>query len=194
DNARLNYEQTLAQLNNNRANINLSKTGLAKIKYDISKTTIYAPMSGTVTQLNNEVGEKVLGTSFNQGTGIMTISDLSSMECQIDVGETDVALINIGDTARIQVDAFPNRVFTGYVYEIANTAKSKGTGNRARPPRPHCDEACIQGAWNGTGGKTRARKSRQRKNQGFSPQLLVASGRQTRSGRKTVFERVMEKL
>ncbi|MBS1515768.1 MAG: efflux RND transporter periplasmic adaptor subunit [Bacteroidetes bacterium] len=130
DNARLNYEQTLAQLNNNRANINLSKTGLAKIKYDISKTTIYAPMSGTVTQLNNEVGEKVLGTSFNQGTGIMTISDLSSMECQIDVSETDVALINIGDTARIQVDAFPNRVFTGYVYEIANTAKSKGTGTQ----------------------------------------------------------------
>lgn len=130
DNSRLNYEQSLAQLNSNRANINLSKTGLAKIKYDISKTTIYAPMSGTVTQLNNEVGEKVLGTSFNQGTGIMTISDLSSMECQIDVSETDVSLINIGDTARIKVDAFPDRTFTGYVYEIANTATSKGLGTQ----------------------------------------------------------------
>lgn len=130
DNARLSYEQALAQLNNNKANINLSKTGLAKIKYDISKTTLYAPMSGTVTQLNNEVGEKVLGTSYNQGTGIMTISDLSSMECQIDVSETDVTLINIGDTARVQVDAFPNRTFTGYVYEIANTATSKGTGTQ----------------------------------------------------------------
>ncbi len=130
DNARLNYEQSLAQLNSNRANINLSKTGLAKIKYDISKTTIYAPMSGTVTQLNNEVGEKVLGTSFNQGTGIMTISDLSSMECQIDVSETDVSMINIGDTARIKVDAFPDRTFTGYVYEIANTATSKGLGTQ----------------------------------------------------------------
>lgn len=130
DNARLNYEQNLAQLNSNRANITLSRTGLAKIKYDISKTTIYAPMSGTITQLNNEVGEKVLGTSFNQGTGIMTISDLSSMECQIDVSETDVSLINIGDTARIQVDAFPDRVFSGYVYEIANTATSKGLGTQ----------------------------------------------------------------
>jgi len=130
DNSRLNYEQSLAQLNSNRANINLSKTGLAKIKYDISKTTIYAPMSGTVTQLNNEVGEKVLGTSFNQGTGIMTISDLSSMECQIDVSETDVSMINIGDTARIKVDAFPDRTFTGYVYEIANTATSKGLGTQ----------------------------------------------------------------
>jgi HlyD family secretion protein len=130
DNARLSYEQSLAQLNNNRANINLSKTGLAKIKYDISKTTIYAPMSGTVTQLNNEVGEKVLGTSYNQGTGIMTISDLASMECQIDVSETDVSLINIGDTARIKVDAFPNKTFNGYVYEIANTATAKGTGTQ----------------------------------------------------------------
>ncbi|MBS1491948.1 MAG: efflux RND transporter periplasmic adaptor subunit [Bacteroidetes bacterium] len=130
DNARLTYEQSLAQLNSNRASINLSKTGLAKIKYDLSKTTLFAPMSGTVTQLNNEVGEKVLGTSFNQGTGIMTISDLSSMECQIDVSETDVTLINVGDTARIQVDAFPNRVFSGYVYEIANTATSKGLGTQ----------------------------------------------------------------
>jgi len=130
DNARLNYEQLLAQLNSNRANITLSRTGLAKIKYDMSKTTIYAPMSGTLTQLNNEVGEKVLGTNFNQGTGIMTISDLSSMECQIDVSETDVTLININDTARIQVDAFPDRTFTGYVYEIANTATSKGLGTQ----------------------------------------------------------------
>ncbi len=130
DNARLNYEQSLAQLNSNRASINLSKTGLGRIQYDLSKTTLYAPMSGTITQLNNEVGEKVLGTSYNQGTGIMTISDLASMECQIDVSETDVSLINIGDTARIQVDAFPDRVFTGYVYEIANTATSKGTGTQ----------------------------------------------------------------
>jgi len=52
------------------------------------------------------------------------------MECQIDVSETDVSLINIGDTARIQVDAFPDRVFTGYVYEIANTATSKGLGTQ----------------------------------------------------------------
>lgn len=130
DNARLSYEQSLAQLNNNRANITLSRTGLAKIKYDMSKTTIYAPMSGTVTQLNNEVGEKVLGTSYNQGTGIMTISDLASMECQIDVSETDVSMINIGDTARIKVDAFPNKTFVGYVYEIANTATAKGTGTQ----------------------------------------------------------------
>ena len=61
------------------------------------------------------------------GNQIMTISDLSKMECQVEVGETDVTLISLGDTARIQIDALPNKIFTGYVYEIANTATAKGT-------------------------------------------------------------------
>jgi HlyD family secretion protein len=60
----------------------------------------------------------------------MTISDLSKMECQVDVGETDVTYIKLGDTARIQIDAFPDRVFIGYVYEIANTATAKGLGTQ----------------------------------------------------------------
>ncbi|MBS1551585.1 MAG: efflux RND transporter periplasmic adaptor subunit [Bacteroidetes bacterium] len=130
DNAQLNYDQTLAQINTNSAQINQQRTGMSKIKYDISKTTIYSPINGTVTQLNNETGEKVLGTISNQGSQIMTISDLSKMECQVEVGETDVTLVNIGDTAKIQIDAFPDKIFTGYVYEIANTAKSKGIGTQ----------------------------------------------------------------
>jgi len=130
DNAQNNVDQTLAQINTARAQINQQRTGLSRIQYDISKTTIYAPISGTVTQLNNETGEKVLGTISNQGSNIMTISDLSKMECQVEVGETDVALINIGDTSRIEIDAFPDKVFTGYVYEIANTATAKGTGTQ----------------------------------------------------------------
>jgi HlyD family secretion protein len=117
-------------MNTIRAQIQQQRASLSSVEYDISKTTIYAPMSGTVTQLNNEEGEKVLGTSFNLGSQIMTISDLNSMECQVEVGETDVTLVNIGDTARIQIDAFPDKEFTGYVYEIANTAKSKNTGTQ----------------------------------------------------------------
>lgn len=130
DNAQTNVDQTLAQINTNSAQINQQRTGMSRIKYDISKTTIYSPINGTVTQLNNETGEKVLGTISNQGSNIMTISDLSRMECQVEVGETDVTMVNIGDTARIQIDAFPDRIFTGYVYEISNTAKSKGTGTQ----------------------------------------------------------------
>lgn len=130
DNAQNNVDQALAQLNSNSAIINQQRTGLSQIRYDISKTTIYSPIEGTVTQLNNELGEKVLGTISNQGSDIMTISDLSKMECQVEVGETDVTSVNIGDTAKIEIDAFPNKIFTGYVYEIANTAKTTGVGTQ----------------------------------------------------------------
>ncbi len=130
DNALNSVNQVMAQMNANEAQINQQRTGLSRIRYDISKTTIYSPMEGTVTQLNNELGEKVLGTMSNQGSVIMTISDLSKMECQVEVGETDVTLVNLGDTARIEIDAFPDKIFTGYVYEIANTATSKGTGTQ----------------------------------------------------------------
>lgn len=130
DNAQTNYDATLAQMNTIRAQIQQQRASLSSVQYDVSKTTINAPMSGTVTQLNNEEGEKVLGTSFNMGSQIMTISDLSSMECQVEVGETDVTLVKLGDTARIQIDAFPGKTFTGYVYEIANTAKAKNTGTQ----------------------------------------------------------------
>jgi len=126
DNAQNTLDQTLAQINTNRAQVNQQRTGLSRIRYDISKTTIYSPIDGTVTQLNNETGEKVLGTISNQGSDIMTISDLAKMECQVEVGETDVTLVNIGDTANIEIDAFPDKIFQGYVYEIANTAKSTG--------------------------------------------------------------------
>lgn len=130
DNAQNNVDQTLAQINSNRAQINQQRTGLSRIKYDISKTTIYSPIDGTVTQLNNEAGEKVLGTISNQGSNIMTISDLAKMECQVEVGETDVTLVNLGDTAKIQIDAFGDKIFTGYVYEISNTATAKGIGTQ----------------------------------------------------------------
>ncbi len=130
DNAQNAVNQILAQMNSNQAQINQQRTGLSKIRYDISKTTIYSPIDGTVTQLNNELGEKVLGTISNQGSVIMTISDLSKMECQVEVGESDVISVTLGDTANIEVDAFPDKVFTGVVYEIANTATSKGTGTQ----------------------------------------------------------------
>ncbi len=130
DNAQTNYDATLAQMNTVRAQIQQQRASLSSVEYDVSKTTINAPMSGTVTQLNNEEGEKVLGTSYNIGSQIMTISDLDAMECQVEVGETDVTLVKLGDTARIQIDAFPGKTFTGYVYEIANTAKAKNTGTQ----------------------------------------------------------------
>lgn len=130
DNAQSNYDQSLATIGRVKAQISQTQAALSSVQYDISKTSIFAPISGTVTGLNNEVGEKVLGTSFNIGSNIMTISDLSKMECQVEVGETDVTLIKLGDTARIEIDAFPDKILKGYVYEVGNSALSKATGTQ----------------------------------------------------------------
>lgn len=130
DNAQSNYDQSLATIGRIKAQISQTQAALSSVQYDISKTSIFAPISGTVTGLNNEVGEKVLGTSFNIGSNIMTISDLSKMECQVEVGETDVTLIKLGDTARIEIDAFPDKILKGYVYEVGNSALSKATGTQ----------------------------------------------------------------
>ncbi len=96
-----------------------------------AKTTIYSPMDGIVSQLISELGERVSGSTFTLGTQIMTIADLSRMEARVDVGENDIVLIAIGDTSRIQVDAFPNQTFVGTVSRIANTATTTGAGTQS---------------------------------------------------------------
>ncbi|HPS65288.1 MAG TPA: efflux RND transporter periplasmic adaptor subunit [Ignavibacteria bacterium] len=130
DNTQAAYDATLAAMNTTRAQIGQQQASLAAVQYDMSKTTIYAPMSGVITQKNNEIGEKVLGTMSNMGNNILTISDLSSMECDVDVSESDVTSINLGDTAKIQIDAFPDVIMKGTVFEIANTATAKNTGTQ----------------------------------------------------------------
>jgi HlyD family secretion protein len=103
-----------------------AKFGLDKAADDLSKTTILSPIDGTVTRLKSQLGERVLGTSFNMGTEIMTISDLTAMEARVDIGEVDVVLIATGQVARLQVDAFKDRKFTGIITEVANSAKGLG--------------------------------------------------------------------
>lgn len=100
---------------------------LDKAIEDLSKTTIVAPIDGTVTRLQSQLGERVLGTSFNKGTEIMTISDLSQMEARVDIGEVDVVLIRPGQKARLEVDAFRDKKFTGIVTEIANSSKGSAS-------------------------------------------------------------------
>ncbi len=103
---------------------------LKQSEESLRKTTIYAPMDGTVSSLQVELGERVLGTSQFQGTTVMTVADLSRMEARVDVGENDIVLIAVGDTARIAVDAYPDRKLTGLVYEIGNSAKTTGLGTQ----------------------------------------------------------------
>lgn len=105
-----------------------AKATLKQAKDDLSKTRIYAPMSGTVSELNKELGEIALGSQFQEDV-IMVISNLSGMEALVDVDENDVVTISIGDTASIEVDALPDIVLTGVVTEIANSAKITAAGS-----------------------------------------------------------------
>jgi HlyD family secretion protein len=102
---------------------------LEQMEDDLSKTTITSPMAGIITQLNSEVGEVVLGTSMSPGTVIMTISDLSDMEVEVEVDESDVVDVETGQVVEIEVDALPDTVLKGTVKEIANTAYTRYAGS-----------------------------------------------------------------
>jgi HlyD family secretion protein len=116
DVAKLRYTNAVHQVD--QANYSLDKAA-----DDLSKTTIRSPMDGTITRLKSQLGERVLGTSFNMGTEIMTIANLDDMEARVDIGEVDVVLIQPGQKTRLEVDAFKDRKFNGVVTEIANSSK-----------------------------------------------------------------------
>ncbi len=104
-----------------------AKAVLKQAKDDLSKTTIYAPMAGTISELNKEVGEIALGSQFQEDV-IMIVSNLSGMEALVNVDENDIVSVALGDSAKIEVDALPNKVFRGEVSEIASSAKITGAG------------------------------------------------------------------
>ncbi len=105
-----------------------ARAGLKQNQDALSKTTIYAPMSGTISTLNKELGEIALGSQFQEDV-IMIISNLAGMEALVDVDENDIVSIAIGDSAKIEVDAIPEMIFRGEVTEIASSAKVSGQGS-----------------------------------------------------------------
>ncbi len=120
-----------------RANVDAAKYDVAnsqavldRSQESLSKTSIYSPIDGVVSQLVSKLGERVSGSSFTQGTEIMTVSNLGVMEARVEVNENDVVTISIGDTARVEVDAYPDRQFLATVYQIANTATTTGLGTQ----------------------------------------------------------------
>ncbi len=104
-----------------------AQAALKQARDDLSKTTIYAPMSGTVSQLNKEAGEIALGSQF-QSDVILTVADLSEMEAQVNVDENDIANIKVGEPAEIQVDAMGGQPLHGVVREIGSSANATGAG------------------------------------------------------------------
>ena len=95
----------------------------------MDKTIITSPMTATVSKLSLQLGERVAGNTMMAGTEIMTIADLNEMEARVDIGENDVVKIAPGQKARLEVDAFKNRKFTGIVTEIANSSEDAGQAN-----------------------------------------------------------------
>lgn len=124
------YETARAQVLSAESTVQQMEAMVKEANENLAKTIITSPMDGVVSQLNVKLGERVLGTGFTQGSNLMTVADLSKMVAVVDVDENDVVLISYGDKAKVKVDAFPGKVFTGVVYEIGNTAKAKGLGTQ----------------------------------------------------------------
>jgi HlyD family secretion protein len=112
------------------ASVKQAEESLAEKEEDLAKTAIYSPLTGTISKLNVELGERVLGSGFSQGTNLMTVSNLNDMEAVVEVDENDVVLVSEGDTAKITIDAFGDEEFTGVVYQIGNSAKQTGVGTQ----------------------------------------------------------------
>jgi HlyD family secretion protein len=105
-----------------------ARAALRQAQDALDKTTIYAPMAGTISKLNKEVGEIALGSQFQEDV-IMEVSNLEGMEALVDVDENDIVMLSIGDEAEIEVDAIPGVKLMGEVTEIANSAKVSGQGS-----------------------------------------------------------------
>ena len=123
-----NYNAAKEGLKSGEASIQNAQAQLAKADKDLSRTVITTPMDGIISLMNVKKGERVAGNSFNVGTEMMRVADMSSIEVQVDVGENDIPKVKLGDTAIVEVDAYTNRKFKGLVYKIANPNTSTTTG------------------------------------------------------------------
>jgi HlyD family secretion protein len=120
------YEGSKAAYDSAVANITRTEGLLNQMRDQLTKAIIYAPIDGTVTARGSEIGERVVATGSFAGTEIMRIADLANMEVRVNINENDIVNVKVGDKARISIDAYPNRKFTGYVKEIAAAAKTTG--------------------------------------------------------------------
>ena len=131
DAARTDYNARLAEVESSRYLVSQSQASLVQAQDNLDKTTITSPINGIVTDLNAEEGEIVMvGTMNNPGTVIMTVSDLSEIQADVDVDETDVANLKLSQEAKIRIDAIPDTSFNGMVNEIAGTGKVEGIGTQ----------------------------------------------------------------
>src|ERR1051325_10896260 len=123
DVAKNTYESSLHE-------IERAQAASSQARDQLSKTTIYSPLNGTVTLLNSKLGERLVATGQFAGTEVMRVADLSKMQALIDVNENDVPNVKVGDKANVKIDAYGDRKFKGTVAQIGNTGKTTGSGTQ----------------------------------------------------------------
>lgn len=126
--AKASYDAAQANVSGGEYGVEGASAGLTQARENLRKTTIMAPTSGIISSLNVKLGERVVGTAQYAGTEMLTIADLGRIEVRVDVSETDIAKVKMGDTTTIEADAYRGRKFTGVVSKISVSSKnSSGT-------------------------------------------------------------------
>lgn len=130
DKAVASFEVAQANKQSSYYNVQSANATVKEAKDNLGRTTIYAPADGTISMLNVELGERVLGTQQMAGTEILRVANLNNMEVEVDVNENDIVKINVGDSANVEVDAYLKKEFKGIVTSISNSASAATTADQ----------------------------------------------------------------
>ncbi|MDQ8204554.1 efflux RND transporter periplasmic adaptor subunit [Pelagicoccus sp. SDUM812003] len=131
DEAETALEVAKASYRATQSRIEQQEMSLKEAKDSLAKATTFAPIAGTITVLSSELGDRVVGTGQFEGTEILRVADLSQMEVRVEVSETDITQVKIGDKASVEIEALNDRKFDGVVTEIANSANEEGNGGNS---------------------------------------------------------------
>jgi HlyD family secretion protein len=121
------WKVAISEVQAARYSVKSAESSVREAAENLTKTKIFSPIDGTVSKLNVERGEKVVGTNQFAGTELMTVADLATMEVKVEVNENDIVKVQKNDTAIIEIDAYLKRKFKGLVTEIASSANVTGT-------------------------------------------------------------------
>lgn len=125
--AKANYNAAVQSIRGGQAGVMNAQANLTKANKDLGRTVITSPMDGVISLLSVKKGERVAGNSFNVGTEMMRVADMSKIEVRVDVGENDIPKVHLGDSSVIEVDAYNKRKFKGIVTQIASSNKGAAT-------------------------------------------------------------------
>jgi HlyD family secretion protein len=124
------FESAKANKQSAYFNVRSASATVNEAKDNLGRTTIYAPADGTISMLNVELGERVLGTQQMTGTELLRVANLNNMEVEVDVNENDIVKISVGDSANVEVDAYLKKQFKGVVTSISNSASTTLTADQ----------------------------------------------------------------